>query len=137
MTNQIIEVPDIAVVKTENGEKRLLSLRDQKMQKDAVLHDFGSGSGVMYQGNLYVLDGEVELVRMTTEARTIKFSYNKNNYIVINWGDGQIEVDATRHTYTDELLEHTIILRGTRSDLTGLYCDDMQLTGMILIKMIP
>lgn len=65
MTNQIIEVPDIAVVKTEAGVKKVFSLRDQKVKKES-LHDFNTGCGVMYQGDLYVLDSEgTPVVTMT------------------------------------------------------------------------
>lgn len=68
MTNQIIEVPDIAVVKTVDGAKKLLSLRDQKIKKDENLHNFSAGSGVKYQDDLYVLDsGSIPIVRMTTK----------------------------------------------------------------------
>lgn len=55
MINQIIEVPDISIVKTIDGTKQLLSLREQKIKKD-TLQNFGAGSGVKYQDNLYVLD---------------------------------------------------------------------------------
>lgn len=66
MTNQIIEVPDIAVVKTDAGVKKVFSLRGQKVKKEA-LHDFSTRCGVMYQGDLYVLDSEgTPIVTMTT-----------------------------------------------------------------------
>lgn len=56
MGNKIIEVPDISIVKTINGTKRLLSLRNQKIKKDGGLQSFGIGSGIKHQGNLYVLN---------------------------------------------------------------------------------
>lgn len=68
MTNQIIEVPDIAVVKTEAGVKKVFSLRDQKVKKES-LHDFNTGCGVMYQGDLYVLDSEGTPVVMMTAGK--------------------------------------------------------------------
>lgn len=65
MTNQIIEVPDISIVKRVNGTKQLLSLRDQKIKKAGSLQNFGTGSGVKYQGDLYVLDsGVIPIVTM-------------------------------------------------------------------------
>lgn len=53
--NQIIKVPDIAVVKTIGSNKQLFSLRDQKFKKNA-LQNFSTGSGMVHSGNLYVLD---------------------------------------------------------------------------------
>lgn len=54
--NQIIKVPDIAVVKIKNGTKQACSLRKQRIVKDTALQCFDEGSGVKYGGNLYVLD---------------------------------------------------------------------------------
>lgn len=65
MTNQIIKVPDIAVVKTDAGVKKVFSLRDQKVKKES-LHDFNTGCGVMCQGDLYVLDSEGTPIMTTT-----------------------------------------------------------------------
>lgn len=71
MTSQIIKVPDIAVVKTEAGVKKVFSLRDQKVKKE-YLHDFSTGCGVMYQGDLYVLDSEeTPVVTMTADKQEL------------------------------------------------------------------
>lgn len=71
MANKIIEVPDIAVVKTEAGVKKVFSLRDQKVKKES-LHDFSTGCGVMYQGDLYVLGSEgTPVVTMTADKQEL------------------------------------------------------------------
>ena len=58
MANQIIEVPDISIVKTVDGTKQLFSLRDQKVKKDGALLDFGTGSGIKAGNDLYVLKSD-------------------------------------------------------------------------------
>lgn len=127
MTNQIIEVPDIAVVKTMDGAKKLLSLRDQKIKKDGKLHNFGAGSGVKYQGDLYVLDsGIIPIVRMTTSKIDPAFSVGKNGDIEVDWGDGTRGKKFT-HTYTDGIGTHDIVFLGKNTALTSLWCADNQL----------
>lgn len=133
MTNQIIEVPDIAVVKTVDGAKKLLSLRDQKIKKDKNLHNFGAGSGVKYQGDLYVLDsGIIPIVRMTTSKIDPSFTVKKNSDIEVDWGDGIREKNVFTHMYTDSVSEHEVIFYGKENALTELYCANNKLTSLRL-----
>lgn len=135
MTNQIIEVPDIAVVKTVNGTKQLLSLRDQKIKKDGNLNNFCTGSGVKYQGNLYVLDsGIIPIVRMTTSKIDPSFSVNKHGDIEVDWGDGTWGKNIFKHTYTDGVKSHDVVFWGLSDSLIVFYCDYCELTSLTVYK---
>lgn len=126
--NKIIEVPDISVVKTINGEKQLFSLRDQKIKK-GTLHTFGAGSGVKCAGNLYVLDGGmIPIVRMTTAKVNPSFEVNKSGDITVDWGDGIIEENVFTHAYTDGIASHNIVFYGENTALTYLNCYYNQLS---------
>lgn len=124
----IIEVPDISIVKTVNGSKQLLSLRDQKIKKDGVLHSFGVGSGVKYNGDLYVLgSGEIVipedvdlLMEITTSSLYISFKVIKYEDIFVDWGDGVISKNNFSHTYTDDALFHNIRYYGTINSLGSI-----------------
>lgn len=131
MTNQIIEVPDIAVVKTVEGAKKLLSLRDQKIKKDKNLHNFGAGSGVEYQGDLYVLDsGMIPIVTMVTLNTNLSFMVSANSDIEVDWGDGTREKNVFSHMYIDGASKHEILFYGTNTALKWFHCRDSQLTKL-------
>lgn len=135
MTNQIIEVPDISIVKWVSGTKQLLSLRDQKIKKDGSLHNFGAGSGVKYQGDLYVLDsGMIPIVTMTTTKVDPSFSVTKSGNIEVDWGDGTRENNMFSHIYTDGVEEHKIVFYGKSNILTYLYCESNQITSLDVSK---
>lgn len=136
MTNQIIEVPDISVIKTVNGEKRLFSLHDQKVKKDS-LHVFGIGSGVKYQGDLYVLDnGNIPIVRMTTAKADPSFSVVRSGDIEVDWGDGVREINKFEYTYADGIDNHDIVFYGKNTTLKELWCGMNQLTSICISKSI-
>lgn len=128
--NRIVEVRDIAVVKTVQGEKQLFSLRDQKIKKDS-LRNFGAGSGVKYQGDLYVLEGRgIPVVRMTTTKNDPSFMVVRNGDIDVDWGDGTKETNVFSHTYTDDAESHSIVFYGKNTALVRLYCGNNQLTHL-------
>lgn len=144
----IIEVPDISIVKTVNGSKQLLSLRDQKIKKDGVLNTFGVGSGIKNNGDLYVLGNEdvviPEDVILKMEATT-KLSNIGPLYIIpknsssskeyyVDWGDGSIEFFNsislyTSHNYEDGLNSHDIRLY-TNSLIQSIECKNCGLTNL-------
>lgn len=129
--NQIIQVPDIAIVKTKNGTKHLHSLRDQKVAKSAALRSFDTGSGVKFGGNLYVLDSpEIEIVRMTTGRVDPLFNVTKTSDITVDWGDGVVEKNVFAHTYTDGVAEHNIVFWGKRTALVELKCTNNNLVQL-------
>ncbi len=118
MANQIIEVPDISVVKTVNGTKQLFSLRDQKVKKDGALHDFGTGSGIKAEGELYVLksdevvipDNFKAVIKATTIKNEISFSFYRQGDTYTDWGDGTIDKNVDDHIYSDGLETHDILI---------------------------
>lgn len=128
----IIEVPDISILK--GGQ--LLSLRDQKIKKDGVLHTFGVGSGVKYGENLYVLgsEGEVPIAEMTTTASKVSFVITKIGDIEIDWGDGFSSSELYMHEYTDGLESHNIKFYGANDALIELNCNHNQLTSLDVTK---
>lgn len=137
MANQIIEVPDIAVVKTISGAKQLLSLRDQKIVKEKALVDICAGSGIKYEGDLYVLksekivpEGEVIVMATTTKADVI-FGISGKSRVIVDWGDGVVETNTVfRHTYTDGAQSHDIKFYGSADAFLALHCGDNQLTSI-------
>lgn len=161
MANQIIEVPDIAVVKTISGAKQLLSLRDQKIVKEKALVDIGVGSGIKYEGDLYVLksekivpEGEL-IVTTTTMKANFSFVLWPIIDIMVDWGDGVIEKNVFSHTYTDGASSHNIKVYGdtnmvytanfggcmlmslsvdNSTSLTHLQCQTNQLTSLDVSK---
>lgn len=73
------------------------------------MQNFGVGSGVKFQGDLYVLDsGIIPIVRMTTSKIDPSFSVNKLGDIEVDWGDGTREKNVFSHKYTDEFSEHEV-----------------------------
>lgn len=121
----IIEVPDISIVKTVNGSKQLLSLRDQKIKKDGVLNTFGVGSGIKCNGDLYVLEREEKepiiipedevniVIQFVTKEPNLSF-YTKSgfDFDYIDWGDGNIDVNVPqsgiKHSYVDNKDTHDV-----------------------------
>lgn len=130
--NEIIEVPDIAVVKTIDDIKQLCSLRDQKIKKD-TLQNFGQGSGVMCQKDLYVLDSS-EIVRMTTTAKELNLLIVHEDDIEVDWGDGCREKNIFIHTYTDSLSEHEVKMYGNSTAITQIKCVNCLLTTLYIGK---
>lgn len=128
--NQTIKVPDIAIVKTVDGTKKLLSLRDQKIKK-GTLHNFGVGSGVKHNGDLYVLKETVPpIITMTTTRADFSFDGRINGNFEVDWGDGSRDKNTKKHTYTDGLGQHTISVYGNESTFTELYCNYKDLTSI-------
>lgn len=120
MTNQIIEVPDISIVITIDGTKQLLSLREQKIKKD-TLQNFGAGSGVKYQDNLYILnkaDETPEIIKAKVVGDYCGFTISKADDIIVDWGDGNIDHSNNFvHSYNDGLNEHTVSFKGSTLSL--------------------
>lgn len=137
----IIEVPDISIVKTVNGSKQLLSLCDQKMKKDGALHTFGVGSGVKYNGDLYVLESEDNdvLFRMTTTGQNISirlgYEIMSSQLEMIDWGDGVLEEIGEKHVYSDGISEHEILIyRNRNNKVSSLECSHNHLTSLDVSK---
>lgn len=136
MANQIIEVPDIAVVKTISGTKQLLSLRDQKFIKEKALVDIGAGSGIKYKGDLYVLKSEKivpegELIATFTTRRVdFGFVLWPINDITVDWGDGVVNKNTFNHTYTDGAQSHDVRIYGDVDNVSDVNCGGEIVTSL-------
>lgn len=124
----IIEVPDISIVKTVNGSKQLLSLRDQKIKKDGVLNTFGVGSGIKCNGDLYVLESEEEpiLEFVLDKGNEITMGIIHEGDVNVDYGDGIKVKNIFKHTYTDGKTEHRIKLYGSVDTITKFHIIDYQ-----------
>lgn len=132
---EIIHVPDILVYRGSS----LHSLRGQQIVKGGELHTFGNGSGLVKDGKLYVLDGEDYVVRMETGKRSVAIGVFTTETVTLDWGDGTREQCYTNtqnctHEYTDNLITHKILIKGTPSALTELYC---QGNDLIILDVMP
>lgn len=128
---EIIRVPDILVFRGGS----LHSLRGQSIVNGGELHAFGSGSGVVKDGKLYVLEEEDYVVRMVTGERSVAFKIIAAESMSIEWGDGtrgqyNIGDEMLIHDYTDILASHTIRIKGTGEALTWLYCQNYSLISL-------
>lgn len=134
---EIIRVPDILVFR----DGSLYSLRGQSIVKGGELHSFGSGSGVVKDGKLYVLEDEDYVVRMVTGERSVTIEHIVTEVMTIQWGDGtweQCNIGANTHTheYTDIKDSHIILIKGTAGALTRLDCGCNQLSSLDVTRCI-
>lgn len=127
MATEIIKVPDISVFKAG----KLQSLRDQKIYKNGVLQNFGTGSGIVKGNVLYVLDAETgPIVTMTTAKQSVSFIVIKTEDIEVDWGDGSPrQKNVFTHNYGDSV-EHVITVYGSNAALTELWCFSNQLISL-------
>lgn len=123
----VIKVPDISIVKSANGVKQLFSLRGQRVKKGGVLNTFGAGSGVVCDGDLYVLEEAKAIVTMRTAKESVSFTVTKTSDITVDWGDGIKEKNVFSHSY-GSVVEHEIRFYGKNVALTYLGCYSNQLS---------
>lgn len=132
---EIVYVPDILVYRGGS----LHSLRGQQIVKGGELHTFGSGSGMVKDGKLYVLDEEDYVVRMVTGKRSVSIVAQVSKAMILDWGDGTTDncwggANSLTHEYTDNLSDHVILLKGSAEDLTELYCQSNELTMLEVMR---
>lgn len=122
--NEIIEVPDIAVVKTIDSVKQLCSLRDQKIKKD-TLQNFTTGSGIIKDNVLYVLSDY--LIELDIEGPRINMNIvvyeNNGQYWYFDAGDGSPVMNGPiKHVFVDNKDKHTVRFVGTHDAMGSIAC---------------
>lgn len=147
MANQIIGVEDISVVKTVNGTKQLLSLRNQKVKKGDALYDFKAGSFMTYNGDLYMLKEnkyDDALIIFTVLGENVSFGIGFSKYCtddkcIVDWGDGVIESTSEyNHTYSDGLNEHEVVIHKFECSIVKYFrCIGIQISSLDISRAEP
>lgn len=96
----------------------------------------------MKEGVLYVLEDDW-IVSMTTTKIEVVLGMKCDEDMTIDWGDGFAELvgrnglnTTYRHTYTEGVASHRIVLRGKNTALTELHCQGNNLTSLDVSKNI-
>lgn len=71
---------------------------------------------------------------LVTTSTAVSFTVEKSSQIVIDWGDGNSDIDVFSHTYTDNLPVHTITFNGTQNAIQKLDCHQQEIIFLDVTK---
>ncbi|MCX4291212.1 MAG: hypothetical protein OSJ36_05425 [Odoribacter sp.] len=71
---------------------------------------------------------------LISTAKSINFKVENNTPVIVDWGDGNNDIDVFSHTYTDELPVHTIMFYGRQDAIQKLNCYKQEIIFLDITK---
>lgn len=77
--------------------------------------------------NIRTRSSSAGIVILVTTADTVSFEVEKTSDIIVDWGDGNMEINNFSHIYTDNAPVHTVTFNAPAAALTELECSRQEL----------